>query len=416
MKQLTTFLFFVFTFPLFLSAQSNYKPGYVVNLKGDTIQGFINYQEWNYNPNSIRFKKNNLAANAENISTTNSTGFGISGYEYYRRYIGEIGQNYLKEDISAGGATSPSKIDTVFLKLITTGKNVALYNYTDGIKTRYFAAEKGRLPEELIFSMFLNPDDFNQPFRLQLNKLAFAYQPQNEGLVKEVKYAYYQSDLKSIAVKLNGSQATDLFSLSEQNKPYKFFVGVGVNTTISKISGNDQLATSKQSSSTFPELNLGADFFFNKNTKKLIFRAGLGFTENKGTYSIDGSTGTPYTIDYNVTQLMISLNTQIVYNIVNKNNFKFYAALGGAANYGSYSNVDHTITYHLTPTTSSISALQPISVENVFFNATSKIGIQLNHKFELYLTYIPSYIFTNYANLSVGSTSYRAGISYLFEK
>jgi len=50
-------LLLLLLFPFFASAQSNYKPGYVVTLPDDTIHGFIDYKEWDKNPEKISFKK-----------------------------------------------------------------------------------------------------------------------------------------------------------------------------------------------------------------------------------------------------------------------------------------------------------------------------------------------------------------------
>ena len=36
----------------------NYQPGAVVNLKGDTLYGFINYGDWETMPKRISFKSN----------------------------------------------------------------------------------------------------------------------------------------------------------------------------------------------------------------------------------------------------------------------------------------------------------------------------------------------------------------------
>src|ERR1041384_6957193 len=44
MRHLITFL--LFTIHISIFAQSNYRPGYVVQSNGDTLKGFINYREW----------------------------------------------------------------------------------------------------------------------------------------------------------------------------------------------------------------------------------------------------------------------------------------------------------------------------------------------------------------------------------
>jgi len=56
MKQLYPLIALLILAPLFSKAQSNYKPGFIVSLKGDTTYGFINYREWKLTPNQIDFK------------------------------------------------------------------------------------------------------------------------------------------------------------------------------------------------------------------------------------------------------------------------------------------------------------------------------------------------------------------------
>jgi len=42
--------------PLFIQAQSNYKPAYVVTVAGDTLQGLVDYKEWVQTPATFSFK------------------------------------------------------------------------------------------------------------------------------------------------------------------------------------------------------------------------------------------------------------------------------------------------------------------------------------------------------------------------
>ena len=40
-----------------IHAQQNYIPGYIINIDGDTLKGYINYQNWGSNPKKVYFKK-----------------------------------------------------------------------------------------------------------------------------------------------------------------------------------------------------------------------------------------------------------------------------------------------------------------------------------------------------------------------
>src|ERR1700754_3018582 len=82
--------------PFFSIAQSNYKSGFVVNLKGDTLHGFIDYKEWDNNPGDITFKKDLKGDKSANYSTKDAAAFTITGLEQYKRYILPISTDQIE--------------------------------------------------------------------------------------------------------------------------------------------------------------------------------------------------------------------------------------------------------------------------------------------------------------------------------
>src|SRR5579863_3363614 len=76
----------ILLFPVWASAQSNYKAGYIVDLKGDTVKGLIDYREWDKNPVEVRFKTKADNTEPEKISPTSVLAFGVTGLEYYESY------------------------------------------------------------------------------------------------------------------------------------------------------------------------------------------------------------------------------------------------------------------------------------------------------------------------------------------
>jgi hypothetical protein len=86
MKYFYKLLFAAFLMPVISIAQSNYKPGYVVTLKGDTLTGLIDYREWNNNPKNIRFKNSHDNVPV-NYSTGDSHAFAVTGREYFERFV-----------------------------------------------------------------------------------------------------------------------------------------------------------------------------------------------------------------------------------------------------------------------------------------------------------------------------------------
>lgn len=66
--------------PSLASAQSIFRPGYIVGLKGDTLKGFIDVREWVSTPTSIKFK---LSKDAENqkFAANDITAFSVTNFE-----------------------------------------------------------------------------------------------------------------------------------------------------------------------------------------------------------------------------------------------------------------------------------------------------------------------------------------------
>jgi hypothetical protein len=141
MKNFCQALLATFLLPLFSFAQSNYKPGYVVTLKGDTLHGFIDYREWSSNPNSINFKTAIADNKAREFTPAEIGFFNISGLESYRRYEGPVSMDATDKDHLANAIDSSFRVEAVFFKELQKGKNLALYAYTDNLKSRFYVGE-----------------------------------------------------------------------------------------------------------------------------------------------------------------------------------------------------------------------------------------------------------------------------------
>ena len=200
-------------------AQSNYKPGYAINLKGDTLHGFIDYREWNSSPTKINFKYA-LNDQSRKLTVTDIRFFSVAGLESYQRYVGPITMDNPSQ-VNAVKDTS-FKIVTVFVKILQDGSRVTFYSYTDEVKTRFFIKEKQDLiPQELIYRVYNRPEDpsandykyttvkENAYFK-QLFILAGKYNVLNDTLKNDiVRSDFYQQNLLEIVSKINGVSKTE---------------------------------------------------------------------------------------------------------------------------------------------------------------------------------------------------------------
>lgn len=114
--------------PAFSMAQSNYKAGYVVTPKGDTIKGFINYKEWEYNPSRIEFKSSINAPAKTAYSLENAIAFAITDRENYRRFTLPVSQDLVEYSSLSQDIDSTTATTTAFFKIVASGK-MLLYIY-----------------------------------------------------------------------------------------------------------------------------------------------------------------------------------------------------------------------------------------------------------------------------------------------
>jgi hypothetical protein len=418
MKRFYPLMFLVFLMPSFSLAQSNYKPGYIVNLHGDTVKGYINYKEWERNPSAISFKTDLNNGTAESVTTANTNAFAITSLEYYRSYMvhistAQVDMSSIKQGIDTSYITA-----RVFLKILTTGNNITLFSYRDDIKARYYIQDKTDVqPIELIYRQYYNPDNATyvqneNTFRIQLQSLAQKYNVVDTKLQTNMETAQYtDNDMIKIIQKINGN--TRLQFTPKSLLGFRGYAGLGVNYNSIKFSG--QLSFPSSSNSTFPAVVAGFDLFLNKQTQKLFFRFEISATADQHSfYHPTDATGSSYAISP-VKQKIVVFSPQVVYNFYNSGQLQVFIDAGFSGNISGYNS------YQLTQTISNVTA--PPQKEYPGFNHfwisfPVKTGVILNKKFELYIQYVASALLTNFSyGFSAYEgyvTQYQAGINYLF--
>jgi hypothetical protein len=147
------FLLFIVV-PVFLHAQGNYKPGYVVTIKGDTISGYIDYRGWDMNPDYVKFKKTQ-ASPVEKLTVNEINSFVVNKIASYKKYTGTISMDNANENNVQENRDTSFKMASVFLKVLQKGRNIALYSYSDNLKTRLFIGDQPDYqPVELVYRLY----------------------------------------------------------------------------------------------------------------------------------------------------------------------------------------------------------------------------------------------------------------------
>jgi hypothetical protein len=419
----------VLFFPALLQAQSNYKPGYIVTQQGDTVKGYINYKEWSYNPQRIEFKTDLASANRTTYSIEDASAFAVTGFEAYRRFTLPVSEDQTEYSNLSQGIDTVMINKIAFFKIIATGKNVTLYSYADKTKQRFFVAEGTQAPVELTYHVYIDPNGLNHVltdagYKKQLLKMAAQYEPEQPQLLTFIQEADYKyTDLIKVANRINGLDDLTV----EQERLVKpgtvFFITGGINSSTVKLSGIDNLNNSPSSSSLFPQIGAGINLYLNKNVGRLVFRAEMYFTGSKSnldfTYnpSPDQSV-VSYTEMMSFKMYRLSLAPQILYNIYNGQQFKFFLAAGVDAQECFYSDKQYTITTHYSGGGSGADQSQPglfPFTYSLIFNGIGKAGVVIGNKLEIYAAYIPpSELIKSAYNMKL--TQYTFGLSYLFGK
>jgi len=207
--------------PVISAAQSGYQPGSIVNLKGDTDRGFINYSEWENNPRSITFKSGeNGPAVQFTANQIRYFSVNVGHLAEFQSYIGPISTNSIEVSQLPVGRDTSFTIDTVFLKILQKGNNVVLYSFADNFKTRFFIGEKSPdEPKELIYRPYYNSNEENgrdrtvyeTPYKGQLYDAAVKAGKNSAALKDYIQKAVYrEADLVNIVSQINGISNTDL--------------------------------------------------------------------------------------------------------------------------------------------------------------------------------------------------------------
>ena len=413
--------FYLFIFFLLVSlssfAQSNYKPGYVVDLKNDTLKGFIGYKEWENNPKEFTFKSNLNQSSPQKFSLGNSNAFGVIGIEDFRKFVFSKSNSATDINKLEVGIDTSRTVDTAFLKVIVKGKNVSLYSFTDNIKTRFYTTtNKDREPQELDYYVFHqiynNANTLTvYTFRDQIKNIASNYDTNNIKLANKIKYAYYrEGDLKTIVELINGegSQSTQQSSVSA----VRYFVGAAARFSKLETGGGQTFfPDGTNASSTSPVLSGGINIYTNKYTQKFIFRTEINLAHNHyyiPPTAINGG-GTTATIDFK--QFTASVAPQIIYNVFSTREFKFFIDGGVAINFYSYNKYDYVMNFN---NVSTISKHNFPGFEKNSFAFITKAGFVIYNKIELYASRAFSSPLSQASGATATISYYQAGLNYLF--
>jgi hypothetical protein len=411
MNILKSLLLVAVLLPIRATAQKNFKPGYIVTFKNDTISGDIDYKQWNNNPIAIRFK--NQAGQITSYTAKNIAAFGVKSYVYYDRFIVSITTDEVNIKSLSNGLDTTKYIDTVFLKKVATGKYLSLYTYTDKIKTRYLAWDKSSQGAvELEYHEYTDLQtgkiSILEKYKNQLTAYALNFGKFTAEFGGIIRSARYDEELIAIVNTINGVNPENAFR--ENRGGHRFFIGVVYNNSSFNYSGNINLAQNQHNKSFgYPELNVGIDLFTNKDVAKLILRQEINYWMANFKVNTSAS-NTSSQLDQDIQQSTIGINSQIIYNFYNTENFKVYLGAGIRFNISSYPKNSYAVDGIILNSTNG-KPLHPLAT--TWAQVPFKAGIVINKQFELYGRYHFSTSLTNATGVSSELSNIGLGLNYL---
>lgn len=299
-------------------AQKNYLDAKIITKQGDSIFGFIDYQQWDRSPSVIKFLKGNsedpMKYGPEKIHS-----FQVANDLYESRRVSVSESPRKTANITYETEYKPIN-KTVFLLVLVSG-DASLYQYVDEMGTDHYYIETKKQPLlELIFFKYLVEENGirgikeNTKFKGQI----IAYLNNCRELHGQIgKANYNSSSLSKIVVEYNKCVNADKFYVHkiEKNK-YRF--GIFIGATITNIIFGTTSYRANFNNSIYPTLGAAMLLEPARGRGKWTLYSDLHFMghyyRTQHTDYIDENKYDYYDVKYNCTYLKFTIMGR--YNII----------------------------------------------------------------------------------------------------
>ena len=296
-----------------LLAQQNYQAAYIVNLEKDTINGFIDYQNWNNNPEQIRFKAD-LKMDAKVYTPNDINSFMV----YEEKYISAE----VEAEMSAR-STDNLTYDTelilekrrVFLSSLVEG-NISLAYYKDPLGYENFYVFNEQEFQLLIYKRYFADVDKRKVVKENKKYMGqlMVYLMDCEEVKNQISKTPYsrkslESLFKNYYEKCEGNGA--IYIQKREKDKIKFGLLAGVALSQPKFySDVDYLSIPKYPSSTNFSAAAFLEVYFSRSKGNWSINNELGFSNYTSTATHVISTRTT---KVNIAETNIQLNNMFRY-------------------------------------------------------------------------------------------------------
>ncbi|HEY4197083.1 MAG TPA: hypothetical protein VGM63_16185 [Mucilaginibacter sp.] len=415
--------------PILSFGQSNYKPGYVVTLKGDTLRGFIDYKEWNASPTAINFKTVIADSKSRKLTPEEIKFFNVNGLESYQRYTGPISMDATDVNHINNGRDTSFRTATVFFKVLQKGANLALYSYTDDLKLRLYVGESPRyVPVELGYRIYYNygaeasgqqrgATVNENTYMRQLFGFANKYQVLDNDLQASIEHTGYNGDgVLKIVSKVNHISKAE-YQKAHTSGAHKFnlFLGVAANIDNMTTSASSPYynAGGRSVTSINPAVSFGINLFANPSTRQLQFRLELSANQSHYKSLYDSKVDPQIPTRASFDEFAFSFAPQLIYNFYNAENFKVYGGVGVVFSFFNFSN-SYLGSQAQPNSATDIQTNNPYQFNGFDNSFLFKAGVQFSKNWGIFGQYESGVGITRNGYWALSSVSEQVGINYFF--
>ncbi|WP_224999361.1 outer membrane beta-barrel protein [Cesiribacter sp. SM1] len=256
---------------LFLSlnayAQSNYRPGYIITIKGDTVAGFINYKGNKSSAKSCEYKKG-LSGDVITYKPFDLKGYGFVNDKFFQSI-----------EIRSTDNNGVSK-DQLFVEVLVRGV-VSLYRDPSA----FYIAKGDSTLHKLVVREDLEVIDGKKMLRRSTHHIGIlTYMMHDCGRLKEKIERIFieEKDLTKLVEEYNRCISTDYISYKESKPWFRAGFGVTAGYRMSKLTFHSQeramdLFTKGTYRSQDLEAGVLLSFLSPRITERLAFQSGVLF-------------------------------------------------------------------------------------------------------------------------------------------
>ncbi|UKB82796.1 PorT family protein [Chryseobacterium sp. MEBOG06] len=295
-------------FPSLFYSQINFEQGYIINQKGEKINGLIKNYDWRNNPTIIEYKQTENDK-TENLQTIDLNEFSVGSIKYIKAKV-LIDRSSSNLQSLSGTKDLNSKEEVLLLKTLVDGK-ISLYKYNDQYVTRYFYKKENEDTfNQLEYKEYLESDRLikNEQYKHQLKK---EFSDNGNITSSDIeRLVYKENDLKKIFLNYNG-----LEDVNDKNKnDFHIYLKPGVGFSSYKIltPSNDNTINEYKKNSIAYRFGVELEYVlsFNKGKWALISEP----TFQSVNYKINDYNDKNFEIKYSSIQIPLGIKYNIFLN------------------------------------------------------------------------------------------------------